>query len=90
MDPSKPRVPQHEALVLAQEVNKRTLPQVPYFETSSVTGQNVNTVFEFIFQTLLPEGGSGDQPYQRARDPDVVDLHGQNLPPEGERARGCC
>jgi len=48
-------VEQKEALMLAKEVNKRTLDKIPYYEASSVSGHNVENVFEYIFQTCLPQ-----------------------------------
>ena len=27
----------------------------PYFETSALTGENVKEVFEYVFQTLVPD-----------------------------------
>ena len=54
-------VDQHHAEKFAMHLNGNRFKedtnkdfQKPYFETSSVTGQNVDEVFEFIFSTLLP------------------------------------
>ena len=42
---------------LAAELNATKGCQ-PYFETSSLTGENVEEVFEFIFKTCLPQNDS--------------------------------
>ena len=52
-------VDMQEALVFSKEINKRKLNEIPYFETSSKTGHNVNRVFEYILANRLPEDGSG-------------------------------
>ncbi|KAL5014663.1 hypothetical protein ScPMuIL_008933 [Solemya velum] len=50
-----------EAKRFAREINSTVDPSKftrdPYFETSSLTGYNVNEVFEFIFQLCLPMSG---------------------------------
>ena len=48
------RVPREQALQFTRSLNSgRDLPEIPYFETSSLTGQNVERVFEVIFNTVL-------------------------------------
>ena len=42
-----------DGLLLARELNSRRLTDVPYFETSSLNGQRVGDVFEYIFQRCL-------------------------------------
>ena len=55
-------VTQDDALILARELNTGSLEQLPYFETSSLSGQNVGNVFEYIFTQKLShrtkEGGN--------------------------------
>ncbi|XP_070533455.1 ras-related protein Rab-20-like [Ptychodera flava] len=55
----------------------RTDLRIPFYETSSVTGENVDNVFTYIFKTLLPldpEGNPIEPNAARKRSPDVVDL----------------
>ncbi|KAK2178875.1 hypothetical protein NP493_525g00011 [Ridgeia piscesae] len=46
-------VSQDDALILTRELNSAPLEQLPYFETSSLNGQNVVKVFEYIFNQKL-------------------------------------
>ncbi|XP_077990036.1 ras-related protein Rab-20-like isoform X2 [Glandiceps talaboti] len=51
--------------------------RIPFFETSSITGENVNNVFTYIFETLLPldhEGNPIDPNAGRKRPEGVVHL----------------
>jgi len=50
----------NDALTLARELNSCRDCQ-PYFETSSLTGDNVNEVFDFIFKTCLSEDRKNEQ-----------------------------
>ncbi|KAI0232036.1 Ras-related protein Rab-7b [Lamellibrachia satsuma] len=54
-------VSQDDALVLARELNTGSLKQLPYFETSSLTGQNIVKVFEYIFTEKLSQQTLEDQ-----------------------------
>ena len=53
-------VSEKSAKALATEINvskgraPETLSQIPFFETSSKTGENVDEVFDFILHTCLP------------------------------------
>ena len=63
-----------DAVALAQELNAAsTGKHEPYFETSSLTGDNVQAVFEYIFNNCLPQAG-GDHSHS------TVDL--TNSPPK--------
>lgn len=57
----------------------------PYFETSSLTGQNVHNVFEFIFQTLF--GVEGANSRNAAARKGVVNVDGNR---GGQSKGGCC
>lgn len=58
MTPESRDITLEEGKKLARELNENIdiskLPSDPYFETSSLNGQHVNEVFEFIFQHCLP------------------------------------
>ncbi len=69
------KVSQKDGLMFAKEINKKDLSEIPYFETSSMTGQNVNKMFEYIFDYLLPLK-EGEQRYYRRTTPGVVNLQG--------------
>lgn len=54
-----------EASELAKKLNPRLYEDtgfIPYFETSSKTGANVDKMFEFIFEHFYPNGGSEPRP----------------------------
>lgn len=57
---SKRAVSEEAGLELAKQQNKskdrplESLSQIPFFETSAKTGENVDNVFNFIFKTCLP------------------------------------
>ncbi|XP_022235152.1 ras-related protein Rab-20-like, partial [Limulus polyphemus] len=53
------QVAPEEGQQLAAEVNTNQTCRdiIPYFETSSKTGQNVDNVFEFIFEYFFPDRG---------------------------------
>lgn len=81
--------------LLAKELNKQQLAELPYFETSSLTGHNVDRVFEYIFQHCLPLDSAGNPlPCPRARCPSgTVDLgatKGKSGIPEATPKSGCC
>ena len=79
---------QEDAMVFAKEVNRRILDSVVYFETSSVTGQNANRVFEYIFTTLLPFDVLPDQ-LRKPCSGSTVDLEGTKEK-VGQPKSGCC
>lgn len=76
-----------EAKRFAREINSTVDPSKftcdPYFETSSLTGYNVNEVFEFIFQLCLPM--SGDT--KKKRPGSVVDLESSHT---ATGKKNCC
>lgn len=88
----RPRqVMREEALTFASEINAHLSTKdkkvLPYFETSSKTGQNVPRVFEYIFEFCL---GSESQ-IKLKRDKDCVNLsQGTSNIPQGERKSNCC
>jgi Ras family len=53
-----------DGLKLARELNPGTDCQ-SYFETSSLTGDNVNEVFEFIFKTCLMKADKDNEKIQQ-------------------------
>ncbi|ELU15702.1 hypothetical protein CAPTEDRAFT_56170, partial [Capitella teleta] len=69
-------VPPQDAKALARELNTQQLTELPYFETSSLSGHNVDRLFEYIFQHCLPVNESGQaiaEPKNRKRS-GTVDL----------------
>ena len=77
------KVSQQDGLLLAKQINSSRPQELPYFETSSLTGQNVNRVFEYIFDTLLPLR-EGEQRYYRINTPGVVHLEASPKQKEAE------
>lgn len=78
--PSSKRVSMEHAYHFTKELNpQRNLEKVPYFETSSLTGQNVESVFQYIFETLLPLEGLEEEA-QNNKDPDVIYLERSQTP----------
>ncbi|XP_038051572.1 ras-related protein Rab-20-like [Patiria miniata] len=96
----KARVDRHQAEKFAMQVNgarykDATESEVrkPYFETSSLTGENVDKVFEFIFSTLLPLGEDGSIQHkasQQSRGVVHVDADDQLGNTQSGRSRSCC
>ncbi|XP_028394314.1 ras-related protein Rab-20-like isoform X2 [Dendronephthya gigantea] len=76
---------------LAKTQNKERLDKlnvVPYFETSSKTGKNVENVFDFILNTCLPLDGDCEEKGGRTMSSgDCVDL---NAPKHCHQKRKCC
>ena len=67
------QVSQSQGHDLCREVNAgRSLAQVPYFETSSMTGSNVERVFDYILHECLPL--DGDAAVKIKRRTSTVDL----------------
>eukprot|EP00057_Strongylocentrotus_purpuratus_P032850 XP_789105.1 PREDICTED: ras-related protein Rab-20 [Strongylocentrotus purpuratus] len=59
---------------------------VPFFETSSKTGVNVDEVFEYIFTSILPRTGE-NVPQKK----DTVDMSGDSeRSKEALKKKGCC
>lgn len=61
----KRQVTEEEALELTTQLNPQLDGKnavVPYFETSSKTGFNVDEMFEYVFQYFYPNGGSEPRP----------------------------
>lgn len=52
-------VTEEDGIRLAEEVNKTHPSQPPYFETSSLTGENVDEVFEYLFNWCTPKMAAG-------------------------------
>lgn len=48
-----------DGFTLAQEVNKTHPDRPPYFETSSLTGDNVEEMFEYLFKWCEPKMAAG-------------------------------
>ena len=85
------KVSQQDGLLLAKKINSSRPQELPYFETSSLSGQNVNRLFEYIFDTLLPLK-EGEQRYHRRTNPGVVNLEDNAKPgeAEGQPAKSKC
>ena len=47
---------------------------LPIFETSSKLGENVTDVFEYIFETLVPESVGGEKEEERSKTEELVEL----------------
>ena len=73
-------VEQKEALILAKEANSRKLDKIPYYEASSVSGHNVDNVFEYIFQTCLP---------QVSKNSDRLHVSDMKLEEQSQTAKSC-
>ena len=96
------RVDRHQAEKFAMQLNTGRYKdcqdldfQKPYFETSSLTGENVDSVFEFIFSTLLPstKDGAGIQHKVSQQNKGVVhvDLDDQlSSSQSSPRSKNCC
>lgn len=52
-------VNEEDGIRLAEEVNKTHPSQAPYFETSSLTGENIDEVFEYLFNWCTPKMAAG-------------------------------
>ena len=80
-----------EGYILAKKLNSSRPTELPYFETSSVTGQNVDRVFEYIFETLLPLK-EGEQKYRRKVNTAVVNLNDapQDKKPDNQPEKSKC
>jgi len=52
-------VTEEDGIRLAEEVNKTHPTQPPYFETSSLTGENIDEVFEYLFNWCVPKMNVG-------------------------------
>lgn len=65
------RVSAEAGIRLARELNKdrHFETETPYFETSSLLNKNVDDVFQYIFQTLLPleKGSYSEMTSKRSR-----------------------
>ena len=81
--PSSREVAVEEGYRLAKEVNAShtNLQEVPYYETSSITGRNVNKVFEYIFTKCLDENKT------IGRDKSTLDLEQSS---NAKSSSGCC
>ena len=88
-------VPPQDAKILARDLNKQPLSELPYFETSSLSGHNVDRVFQYIFQHCLPLDSAGNPTSvpKGTGHPGTVQLGntkgGGNIP-EGQPKTGCC
>ncbi|XP_002730555.1 ras-related protein Rab-20-like [Saccoglossus kowalevskii] len=63
--------------------------RIPFFETSSLTGENIDNVFLYIFSTLLPldrEGNAIDPNAGRKRPSGVVDLDTSHPQPQQQQS----
>ena len=69
---------------LNEHLNLKSLPHDPYFETSSLNNQNVQEVFEYIFNYSLPLSADQKKRY-RSNDKSVIDL----LETSGEGQKKC-
>ena len=78
-------VTQEDTFSLASELNSQQLDSIPYFETSSISGQNVDRVFDFILNHCLPlDNAQGSS----KRSSSVVDLSNSKNTPSAKS--GCC
>ena len=69
------QVSQNQGHELCREVNAgRTFKNIPYFETSSLTGDNVDRVFDYILSECLPLEGDGRSSAAVRRSNSTVDL----------------
>ncbi|XP_072032268.1 ras-related protein Rab-20-like [Amphiura filiformis] len=87
-------VPQEEAERFALQMNAnryrdtRNAPRrKPYFETSALSGQNVDEVFEFIFTTLFGRQGNSGNPAPRKG---VINVDGSGGSGGRQSTGGCC
>ena len=82
------KVKPEEGMLFAKELNKDHTSEVPFFETSSVTGQNVVRVFDYIFRVCLDDS----RMQSKRRNPSVVDLQmpSKGNVPHGDAKKGCC
>ena len=62
---------------------------LPIFETSSKTGRNVDCVFEYIFDTLVPSPVTRPQNNGSEKETGLVRLLERNLSEE-TRKKDCC
>ncbi|XP_033109145.1 ras-related protein Rab-20-like [Anneissia japonica] len=88
------QVTQQEAVEFAMQINeprfKNKKPETrPFFETSSLTGENVCDVFEYIFQELLPIGEDRmtTRGSKQVKDKNVISVDNE---PTTERKKPCC
>ena len=86
------RVPMELGVRFAKSLNRnRDLSELPYFETSSMTGQNVEHAFEFIFQTVLPQAKQKqEQVTATTRSKSTVDLNSTGNTPQGQNVHSKC
>ena len=84
-------IPRQDAILLATEINSGNLGSVPYFETSSITGQNVNKVFEYILNHCLPLDDTGENDVRKPamKSSSVIDLEKSSIPQTRDR-KACC
>ncbi|XP_022106242.1 ras-related protein Rab-20-like [Acanthaster planci] len=96
----KARVDRQQAEKFAVQVNEPRyrdaaeagLPK-PYFETSSLTGENVDKVFEFIFSTLLPVTKDGTSIQRKASQQSRGIVHVEaddDQSPQMSKSKSCC
>lgn len=86
--PSRAReVSQDDALILTRELNSGSLEQLPYFETSSLNGQNVVKVFEYIFTQKLSHLTTEEQNRNARRS--TVDLRSSSGSSSSSRKCSC-
>lgn len=65
--------------------------RIPFFETSSLSGENVDSVFLYIFNTLLPldrEGNPINPSAGRSQPPGVVDLEISHTQLQSQQSTG--
>ncbi|XP_013384995.1 ras-related protein Rab-20 [Lingula anatina] len=89
VSPSTRAVSSQQVLAFAREINQHLPPKddkpvIPYFETSSLSGQNVKRLFEYIFEHCLPEGEE-----RKKRTSSSVDLDLENVS-SAENKKSCC
>ncbi|KAI8764449.1 ras-related protein Rab-20 [Biomphalaria glabrata] len=89
LDQSNRDITPEEGKKLARELNEhldfKKMPHEPYFETSSLTNQNVDEVFQFIFQYCLPLSAEQKKKYGKGS---VIDLIENS--DEHKSTRRCC
>ena len=76
-------------ILFARDINPQTLSDLPYFETSSVSGHNVNRVFEYILEHCLGPISSTGSPRTVPRDLSTVDLMDTNMT-SAHKSGSCC
>ena len=86
------RVTADEVMELSQTYMKRfesvTHPSgmLPIFETSSKLGENVTDVFEYIFETLVPESARGKEEENPRKLAELMEVRSNDI----KLSRKCC